>query len=84
MSTISTCPKCGGKMKFSRVVDCGSFIDKRRDCPCGYATAYFCGKRLRRSSRSRKKRKLSAGVRHVPHKLKKPVTMKAEETHADC
>jgi hypothetical protein len=36
MSDLQTCPKCGGRMKFSRVKQRGNFIDKRRDCACGH------------------------------------------------
>ena len=75
-------PECGGRMKFSRVVDCGSFIDKRRDCACGYADRVPAARDCEEIA-VQKKAKPSAGVRHVPHNQKILVRMKAEETHVD-
>lgn len=40
MSTATTCPACGSRMKLGRIVDHGSFVSKRRDCTnasCGHA-----------------------------------------------
>ena len=31
------CPKCGGRMRLSRVKHYGTFDEKRRDCKCGRA-----------------------------------------------
>jgi hypothetical protein len=38
MTKLQTCPKCGARMKFSRVHQVASSTSKRRDCPkCGHA-----------------------------------------------
>ena len=41
MSTANTCPKCGKRMKFSRVVAHSTFVEKRRDCRCGWSDKVF-------------------------------------------
>jgi transcriptional regulator NrdR family protein len=38
----TVCEKCGGKVKFGRVVDHGTFVEKRRDCPqCGHGDKIY-------------------------------------------
>jgi len=38
VTELQTCPKCGGRVKFSRIHPVGSSTSKRRDCPkCGHA-----------------------------------------------
>ena len=37
MSTTSTCPNCGQRLKSGRVKTHASFVERRRTCGCGHA-----------------------------------------------
>lgn len=38
MTQLQTCPKCGGRMRLSRIHQVGTSTSKRRDCrDCGHA-----------------------------------------------
>lgn len=37
MSDLHQCPRCGGRMRFSRIRRHATFEEKRRDCSCGHA-----------------------------------------------
>ena len=86
MTILQTCPKCGGRLKLSRVVELENRIQKRRDCSCGYADVVHVRQEITAIIEVAKRaKKLSPKVRRrTSHRplTKKPRHNNSEAKHA--